>query len=222
MSAPLLVELLCEELPPRALRRLGEAFAQGIADGLASRGLLEPTASVRAFASPRRLAALILDVRAKGADRPIDKKLMPLAVARDAQGKASDALRKRLAKEGRAHLADGFPGAGDGPDALVARREDGGEYVYLTSLAAGELLQAALQQALEEAIEGLPIPKVMSYQLADGETTVRFVRPAHGLVALHGAEVVEVRALGLAAGRVAQGHRFQGARDIALAGAEEY
>ncbi len=222
MSAPLLVELLCEELPPRALRRLGEAFAQGIADGLASRGLLEPTASVRAFASPRRLAALILDVRAKGADRPIDKKLMPLAVARDAQGKASDALRKRLAKEGRAHLADRFPGAGDGPDALVARREDGGEYVYLTSLAAGELLQAALQQALEEAIEGLPIPKVMSYQLADGETTVRFVRPAHGLVALHGAEVVEVRALGLAAGRVVQGHRFQGARDIVLAGAEEY
>jgi glycyl-tRNA synthetase beta chain len=83
-------------------------------------------------------------------------------------------------------------------------------------------LAQALQGALDEALAGLPIPKVMSYQLADGKTTVQFVRPAHGLVALHGAEVVPVKALGLAAGRVTQGHRFQGERDIELADAISY
>src|SRR6185312_12833888 len=92
MSAPLLVELFCEELPPRALERLGAAFAQGIADGLASRGLVDAKSSVRAFASPRRLAALIPDVREKGEDQPLEMKLMPLAVARTPEGKASEAL----------------------------------------------------------------------------------------------------------------------------------
>ncbi len=222
MSAPLLVELFCEELPPRALRRLGEAFAQGIADGLASRGLLEPTSSVQWFASPRRLAALILDVREKGADQPVEEKLMPRTVAIGADGKPTDALRKRLAKLGRGHLADDFPNATAGPDRFEIRKEGNAEYVYFRALALGQPLQRALDEALEEAIERLPIPKVMSYQLADGETTVKFVRPAHGLVALHGSAVVEVRALGLTAGRTTHGHRFQGARDVALASAGEY
>ena len=83
-------------------------------------------------------------------------------------------------------------------------------------------LAVALQSALDEAIAELPIPKVMSYQLADGETTVQFVRPAHGLVALHGAEVVPVAALGLEAGRTTHGHRFQGAARHRARDAEDY
>jgi glycyl-tRNA synthetase beta chain len=221
MKAPLLVELLCEELPPRALNRLGEAFARGIADGLASRGLLENTASVRAFASPRRLAALIEDVRARGEDRPVEEKLMPRAVALDASGKPTEALRKRLAKAGRAELADA-PDLALGADRIELRKEGNAEYAYLRMTATGSPLQTALQAALEEAIEKLPIPKVMSYQLADGVTTVKFVRPAHGLVALHGAEVVAVHALGLESDRITHGHRFQGAQDISLANAGEY
>jgi len=222
MSAPLLVELFCEELPPRALERLGAAFAQGIADGLASRGLVDAKPSVRAFASPRRLAALIPDVREKGEDQPLEMKLMPLAVARTPEGKASEALRKRLAKEGRAGLADGFPDAAQGPDAFVIKKEGNAEYVYLKTRSTGQPLAAALRDAFDEAIQKLPIPKVMSYQLEDGRT-VRFVRPAHGLVALHGADVVPFEsALGLRAGRTVHGHRFQGARDIELARAEEY
>ncbi len=221
MSAPLLVELFCEELPPKALRRLGEAFAQGIADGLAARGLLEPSSSVQSFASPRRLAVLVQDVREKGEDRPVEEKLMPRAVALDAEGKPTDALRKRLAKVGRAELADSAD-LSSGPDRIEVRKEGNAEYVYLRRLALGQPLSRALQEALGEAIERLPIPKVMSYQLADGATTVKFVRPAHGLVALHGRDVVEVRALGLAAGRMTHGHRFQGAKDIALAAADEY
>jgi glycyl-tRNA synthetase beta chain len=222
MSAPLLVELFCEELPPLALRRLGEAFAQGIAEGLASRGLREATSSVQAFATPRRLAALILDVRGKGKDKPIEEKLMPKSVALSADGKPTDALRKRLAKMGRADLADGFPNTVAGPDRFEIRKDGNAEYVYFRTLAAGQPLQRALDEALAEAIEHLPIPKVMSYQLADGVTTVRFVRPAHGLVALHGRELVPVDALGLESGETTHGHRFQGAKDIRLADAAEY
>ena len=221
MSAPLLVELFCEELPPKALRRLGEAFAQGIADGLAARGLLEPTSSVQSFASPRRLAALVQDVRDKGEDQPVEEKLMPRAVALDAGGKPTEALRKRLAKAGRAALADAA-GLASGPDRIEVRSDGKADYAYLRMLAVGQPLALALQAALEEALAKLPIPKVMSYQLADGVTTVKFVRPAHGLVALHGAQVVDVQALGLAAGRTAHGHRFQGAKDIVLANADEY
>jgi glycyl-tRNA synthetase beta chain len=221
MSAPLLVELFCEELPPRALRRLGEAFAQGVADGLASRGLLEATASVQAFASPRRLAALIQDVREKGEDQAVEEKLMPRAVALDAGGKPTEALRKRLAKVGRGELAD-RPDLAMGADRVEIRKEGNAEYAYLLRVAAGQALQGALQSALEEALEKLPIPKVMSYQLADGATTVKFVRPAHGLVALHGAQVVAVHVLGLESGRATHGHRFQGAQDIVLAKADDY
>jgi len=221
VSAPLLVELFCEELPPRALRRLGEAFAQGIADGLASRGLLEPTSSVASFASPRRLAALVQDVRDKGEDQPVEEKLMPRTVAFDANGKPTDALRKRLAKAGRAALAESANLA-SGADRIEMRKDGNAEYAYLLMVARGQPLATALQAALDEAIAKLPIPKVMSYQLADGVTTVKFVRPAHGLVALHGADVVPVHALGLAAGRTIHGHRFQGAKDMPLAAAGEY
>ena len=221
MSAPLVVELFCEELPPKALRRLGEAFAQGIADGLASDGLLEPTSSVTSYASPRRIAVRIEDVREKGGDQPVEEKLMPRAVALDASGKPTDALRKRLAKAGRAALADAAAMT-SGPDRIEVRSDGKAEYVYLHMLAVGRPLATALQAALQASIEKLPIPKVMSYQLADGVTTVKFVRPAHGLVALHGADVVEVGALGLVAGRTTHGHRFQGAQEIALASADEY
>jgi glycyl-tRNA synthetase beta chain len=222
VSATLLVELFCEELPPRALKRLGEAFAQGIADGLSERGLVEPTVSVEPYASPRRLGVLVRDVKEKGVDQPEERKLMPVAVARAADGKWSDALRKRLTKEGRPQLADLPADAAKGPDSLVIKAEGGVEYVYLKSLAAGQPLQRALQDAFDETVENLPIPKVMSYQLADGRT-VKFARPAHGLVALHGTSVVGFESeLGLSAGRVTHGHRFQGARDIVLASAEEY
>ena len=80
--------------------------------------------------------------------------------------------------------------------------------LWLDRTEPGATLQAGLQQALDDTLAKLPIPKVMTYQQADGWTDVRFVRPAHRLVALHGSELVDVTALGLAADRVTQGHRF--------------
>jgi len=212
----LLVELFVEELPPKALKRLGEAFAAGLADGLKKRGLASAGSVATAFATPRRLALHLTEVAARAPDQEVVAKLMPGSVARGADGRPTEALRKRLAKEGRAALAERWSGdvrsVEDGPDRLYLEGEGKAESLFLRRLAAGSALQAGLQGALDDALSALPIPKVMQYQLADGWSTVQFVRPAHGLVALHGSEVVPVTALGLDAGRITQGHRFEAKR----------
>lgn len=223
MNANLLVELFTEELPPKALKRLGDAFAQGIADHLKAVALLDAASKVKAFATPRRLAVYITLVMDKGRDRPVEQKLMPATVARSPDGAWSDALRKKLAGLGKAGLADVAAGAKIGADQLAIKSDGKVDSVYLKSLEPGRTLEAALNEAIEQSIARLPIPKVMSYQLADGTTTVKFVRPAHGLVALHGANVLNVSALGLTAGRVTRGHRFQSpAAEIKLDRADEY
>ncbi len=222
MSAPLLVELFTEELPPKTLKRLGEVFATVIHDELTSHGLLESGCVLKTFATPRRLAALLSAVRQKAEDHPIEKKLMPLAIAQGADGKASAALRKKLSTEGRASLADLFPGGSDGPDSFVIAGEGKAAVVSLKTLSRGQPLQTGLFSALEDAIERLPIPKVMSYQLPNSTETVKFVRPAHGLVALYGSDVIDVSVLGLDAGRITHGHRFLGERNIELKSASEY
>jgi len=210
MKPNLLVELFTEELPPKALRRLGEAFADAIVAGLAARGLAEKNAARSVFATPRRLGAKIADVLDRAPDRAESKKLMPAKVAYGVDGKPAPALLKRLEKDG-------------GSVQQIERKTDGNaEYVFLNQIVAGASLQTGLQTALDDAVAKLPIPKVMGYQLADGATTVHFVRPAHGLVALHGAEIVPVRVLGLAAGRITHGHRFQGVKDIPVATADAY
>jgi glycyl-tRNA synthetase beta chain len=222
MSANLLVELFTEELPPKSLRLLGEAFAGGIVEGLKTSGLLDATSKPRAFATPRRLAVYITSVLPRAADRPVEQKLMPVPVARKSDGNWSDALVKKLAAMGREQLATAPVNTKIGSDSLTVKPDGKGENVYLRTLALGQSLEQSLSMAIEAAIARLPILKVMSYQLADGATTVRFVRPAHGLVVLHGDKVLAVSALGLTAGRVTHGHRFQGAKDISLDRADEY
>jgi glycyl-tRNA synthetase beta chain len=210
MIADLLVELFTEELPPKALQRLGDAFAEGIFAGLAGSGLLDKNSKRTVFATPRRLAVLLPNVAEKSENIIKIKKLMPSSVACAADGQPTAALTKRLEKE-QATLGQ------------TERKTEGGtEYVFLNQTIAGATLASGLQSALETAIAQLPIPKVMNYQLADGTTTVQFVRPAHGLVALHGDKVVEVSVLGLTAGRTTHGHRFQGVRDIPIATADAY
>ena len=220
MSKPLLVELYTEELPPKALKKLGAAFASGIAAGLKQRGLLERDEHT-VYATPRRLAVLFAAVLDRGADQPIEQKLMPLDVVKK-NGTAS--LEKKLASLGRAHMAALFPDGRDGSDAFVIKKEGKSEFIYLQMLSLGQPLARALDESLQEAIEKLPIPKVMTYQLSDGITTAKFVRPAHGLVALHGSDIVDFTAwdLGLKAGRITHGHRFLGEADIELNNAIEY
>jgi glycyl-tRNA synthetase beta chain len=219
--APLVVELLTEELPPKALRRLGTAFADALLTALRTRGVLDDGATVTAYATPRRLAAAIDAVRAVAPDREVEQKLMPLAVASTtgtAEGQPSQALQRKLAGMGRPGLATAFPDGVHGGDRLFVRRDGKADALFLRSTQPGATLRDALQAALEDAIAALPIPKVMSYgAVGSYYNDVRFVRPAHRLLALHGADVVAVEALGLAAGRTSAGHRFLSRADLEVA-----
>lgn len=215
----LLVELFVEELPPKALKKLGEAFAGVLRDQLVSQGLAEAGSVLTPYASPRRLAAHLTHVAERAADKAVSQKLMPVAVGLDASGQPTPALLKRLAALGAD--ASAVPG--------LKRAMDGkAEALFYESTAKGATLAEGLQKALVEAIAKLPIPKVMSYQLESGcelpgWSSVSFVRPAHGLVALHADAVVPIEALGLKAGRETHGHRFEAAVDpVVLRDANSY
>jgi glycyl-tRNA synthetase beta chain len=219
----LLVELFVEELPPKALRKLGDAFAGVLHEQLLDIGLATAGSALTPYASPRRLAAHVTDVLAQAPDKTVRQKLMPVSVGVDASGQATPALLKRLAGLG----ADvGNPAA-----ALAALEREGAgkaEALYWNSVAPGLTLAEGLQKALDEALARLPIPKVMTYQLQTdcelpGWSSVHFVRPAHGLVALHGSSVVPLQTLGLRAGRTTQGHRFEALQNpITLPNADAY
>jgi glycyl-tRNA synthetase beta chain len=210
----LLVELFVEELPPKALKLLGESFAGVLAASLKAQGLAPADAAVMGYASPRRLAVHVQDVAACAVDTAQQTRLMPVAVGLNAAGAPTPALLKKLAALGLDARA--VPG--------LRRLQDGkAEALFLDSVLPGAALAEGLQKALLEAIHKLPVPKLMQYQLADGWTSVNFVRPAHGLVALHGSEVVPVQALGLQAGRTTQGHRFEAQHaDIQIRDADSY
>ena len=196
----LLVELFVEELPPKVLRKLGESFSSVLADSLKAAELLAADSVVTTFASPRRLAAHITYVSDKAADKQVAQKLMPASVGLDASGNATPALLKKLQALG----------ADESAVAKLRKENDGkADILFLDATQAGATLQAGLQKALDETLAKLPIPKVMTYQINDGWESVNFVRPAHGLVALHGNEIVPVSTLGLTAGNTTQGHRFE-------------
>ncbi len=221
-KASLLVELQTEELPPKALESLSEAFASGIEAGLYSRQFLSPESRVTAYGAPRRLAVHITHVLARSADQPFKQKLMPLTVARDAARNWTQAFLKKLEAMGRGHLAQVPVGTAAGPDALAVENDGKVDAVFLHGVTAGQGLHVALQAALEETVAGLPIPKVMSYQLADGKTTVQFVRPAHRLIAMRGHEVVPVHVLGLTSGTRTLGHRFMCKGEVVIRSADSY
>jgi glycyl-tRNA synthetase beta chain len=217
----LLLELFVEELPPKALKKLGEAFATVLADSLKAQGLAAADAAVTHFASPRRLGVHVTAVAAQAADKAVSAKLMPVTVGLNAEGQATPALLKKLAALGAdASVVPGLKRAMDGK----------AEALFFESMVTGVTLKDGLQKALEESLARLPIPKVMSYQLGaesgcelPGWTSVSFVRPAHSLLALLGAEVVPVSVLGLKAGNTTQGHRFEAkVSPVLVADADSY
>ena len=201
----LIVELLVEELPPKALKKLGEAFGRVLADSLKAQGLAAHDAAVIHFATPRRLAAHVAGVASQAANKAVAQKLMPVSVGLDVSGAATPALLKRLQAMG----------ADESAVPTLKRAMDGkAEALFYETVVTGATLAAGLQKALEEAIAKLPIPKVMTYQLQSdcalpGWSSVSFVRPAHGLLALHGSDVVPLQALGLKSGNTTLGHRFE-------------
>lgn len=210
----LLVELFVEELPPKALKKLGEAFSNTLFEVLKSQGLTADNSTTISFATPRRLAAHVTAVAKQAADKQISQKLMPVSVGLDANGNATPALIKRLNGMGMDETA---------VSQLTKQMDGKNEALFLEVTQKGAALNEGLQKAIEEAIQKLPIPKVMTYQLADGWSNVNFVRPAHSLIALHGNEVVAISTLGLNAGNQTQGHRFEAAASvISIKNADSY
>ncbi len=214
----LLVELLVEELPPKSLEKLGASFAEALAASLMAQGLVASDAAVTAYATPRRLAVHITDVAVQAADRPVLQKLMPASIGLDANGQPTPALLKKLLSLGVS--ASVVP--------TLKRENDGKvDVLFLDAIIKGRSLILGLQIALKETYDKLPIQKMMAYQLADGWRTVNFVRPAHGLVVLHGDEIIkgenEVSLLGLNAGRETHGHRFEAkVNPVVLKNADSY
>ena len=208
----LLVELQTEELPPKALKKLSEAFAQNLTKSLASQHFLADGSQTTVYGSPRRLAALVTNVLAKSPDEAFKQKLVPVKVGLDADGNATPALLKKM------------KALGIDADVKSLKQVDDGKNVQLfyEGIRPGIELAHGLQTALEAAAFNLPIPKVMHYQLADGETTVSFVRPAKHLVVLYGEDVVPVSLLGLKADRLTSGHRFHTHELIAIKSADGY
>lgn len=208
----LLVELQTEELPPKALKKLSEAFAQGVASHLKAAHFTTEESVVRPFGAPRRMAVLITNVLAKSPDEAFRQKLVPVKVGIGADGKATPALAKKMASLGI-----------DCPVEALKRESDGkNEQLFYEGVRAGVELAAGLQKALEASVKALPIPKVMNYQLADGVTTVQFVRPVKHLTALYGDKVVPVTMFGLEAGRTTRGHRFHTQGYVEITSADAY
>jgi len=214
MSDNLLVELLVEELPPKSLKQLGNSFADLLFAHLQSHDLVTKDSKITSYASPRRLAVHITHVASQAVDKSVVQKLMPVAVGLNAKGEATPPLLKKLASLGAdASVVPQLKRAMDGKT----------EALFFDMTIKGTTLSSGLQLALQETIRQLPIPKIMTYQLTDGWQSVNFVRPAHGLVALYGSNVVAVNILGLQSKRETQGHRFEAQNDpIILNDADSY
>ena len=208
----LFIELQTEELPPKALKKLSEAFAAGIHKSLAAQSMLTETSTVKAYGAPRRMGVLITEVLEKSPDKAFEQRLVPVRVGLDDEGKPTAALTKKMAALGITADVSELKRVNDGKN----------EQLVYTGVRAGVTVKYALQKALEDAVKALPIPKVMNYQLADGVTTVQFVRPVKHLVALYGEDIVDVEMFGLKAGRTTMGHRFESAGEIEIASADTY
>jgi glycyl-tRNA synthetase beta chain len=215
-SDHLLIELFTEELPPKSLRRLGDAFSDGVYSTLKAAGLLSQNSAVTSFATPRRLAVHITEVLSQAPDFPVREKLLPTSIAFDAEGKPTAPLQKKLAALGY----------GDIDLATLEKSGEGkNEALYLNVIAKGAALQQTAQQALEHTLNKLPIAKMMHYQVRqkNGELAdVEFARPAHRIMALHGNHILNISALGIDAGNQTEGHRFLAPGVITIASADQY
>jgi glycyl-tRNA synthetase beta chain len=198
MQAPLLVELLTEELPPKSLRRLQDAFADEIVNEIIRNRLKERDPKKKAFATPRRLAVLIEDVSDNGSESH-----------HSADGPQSNNAK---AVEGfaRKYKLD--------PKDLERKQTPKGEIVVANYTVPGVNLDAVLAEIVEKAIKKLPIAKVMRW----GSGEAQFVRPVHGLVMLHGTRLVPGKVLEIASGNRTRGHRFMSAGEIIFNSASDY
>ena len=199
-----LIELGTEELPPKALKSLGEAFATQFEAALTQADLSFD--SVSWFAAPRRLAVYVSGLAEGQADKVVEKRGPAVSAAFDADGNPTKA-------------AQGWA-RGNGIDVADAERlvTDKGEWLLHKAHVPGQSVAELLEGLINQAVSKLPIPKPMRW----GNYNTQFIRPVHTLCVLYGSEVVNVSVLGLTSGRVVQGHRFHGEGRFELDHADNY
>jgi glycyl-tRNA synthetase beta chain len=199
-----LVEIGTEELPPKALRSLAEAFAANFTAELDNAGLEH--GEVKWFAAPRRLALKVAALRAAQADREVEKRGPAIAQAFDAEGKPSKAA------EGWAR------GCGITVDQAERLVTDKGEWLLYRAHVPGQSAQQLLAGMVSTALSKLPIPKLMRW----GDKETQFVRPVHTVTMLLGAELIPGTVLGIDSARTIRGHRFMGEAEFTIDNADQY
>jgi glycyl-tRNA synthetase beta chain len=204
--ATLLVELLTEELPPKALPRLAQVFCDALAEDLRKDGLTSETSRAEPYATPRRLAVVITDVLGLSPERTLEAQGPSVKAALDSDGKPTPALAGFAKKNGVAI------------EALIQVDTPKGKVFACRKQVAGLRLDASLPAKVEAALKRMPVPKMMRWGTSDAE----FVRPAHGIILMHGRRVIPGRVLGIASRGATLGHRFLSAGDIAIPSADEY
>lgn len=204
MNKNFLVELGTEELPPKALQTLIASFKAGVIQGLEAANLKHGT--VKAYATPRRLALWIEALVSQGESRSVEKRGPIKAAALNAAGEPTPAalgFAKTCGVE--------FP-------ALTWLKTEKGEYLGYQGQEAGVNAEAVLPGIIQKALEGLPIPKVMRW----GSHSFGFVRPVSWLVMIHGTEVIPAELFGVKSGRLSLGHRIHHPEPLVLNSADEY
>ncbi|HET6631785.1 MAG TPA: glycine--tRNA ligase subunit beta [Rhodanobacteraceae bacterium] len=203
-AKPLLVELGTEELPPKALDALADAFASGVCDGLARHGVEADVANARTYCSPRRLAVHVPAVALAQPEQNIERRGPAVTAGRDAEGQPTRALL-------------GFAqSCGVEVEALQTQETGKGAWFVYRAVQPGQATAALLPEIVAEALAALPIPRPMRW----GDHDYSFVRPAHWLVMLHGDAIVDAELLGLRSGRQSRGHRFHHPQPVHIADAD--
>lgn len=206
MKQTLLIELLTEELPPKALDKLASAFAEGVFSALQEQIFAGTDSQCTQYATPRRLAMRISNVADMQADRVIERKGPAVAAGLDAEGKPSKAL-------------EGFMRSANVTFEQLQRVSDGkAEYFVAKIEQKGKALDDCLNDIVTQALKKLPIPKLMRW----GDTDHQFVRPVHALTALHGDRIIHIEVLGLHSGNVTRGHRFLSQESLTIGHADDY
>ena len=206
MNETILIELRSEELPPKSLKSLSEAFAEAVFSALKAQEFAAPDSVCTAYATPRRLALTITGIAARQPDRILEKKGPGVAGALDAAGKPTRAL-------------EGFMrAAGVSFDQLATTTDSKGEYFVARREKKGEELALHLADIVAQSLRKLPIPKLMRW----GDSEHQFVRPVHGLILLHGKRVLAGEVLGLHSSRTTRGHRFLSSGEIVIDHPDEY
>jgi glycyl-tRNA synthetase beta chain len=204
MSKDLLIEIGTEELPPKALQRLSDAFTREVVAGLANVGLEH--GDVRSYATPRRLAVLIEDVPPAQPDRDVERKGPALKAAYDADGNPTRA-------------AEGFArSCGVSIDELKQQETDKGTWLVFRATEKGQPVAGLVPGIVDQSLARLPIPKRMRW----GDSDAEFVRPVHWVVMMHGEDVIAGDVLGVTSSNKTRGHRFHANIDMALTTAGEY